>query len=77
MCETQFKYVAAYGQLGEPEKAKEHWDNCVKSIPDFSAERVAAIMRIWNFQEPFIERYMDGFRKAGYPCRNPECRPTK
>ena len=77
MCETQFKYVAAYGQLGEPEKAKEHWNHCVKSIPDFSAERVAAIIRIWNFQEPFIERYMDGFRKAGYPCRNPECRPTK
>ncbi len=74
MCETQFKYVAAYGQLGEPEKAKEHWNNCVRSVPDFSAERLAEILRVWNFQEPFIEHYMEGIRKAGYPCRNPGCK---
>ena len=77
MCETQYKYVAAYGQLGEPEKAKAHWNHCFASIPDFSAERVAEILRIWNFQEPFIAHYMEGFRKAGYPCRNPDCRLTR
>jgi adenylate cyclase len=77
MCETQFKYVAVYGQLGEPEKAKEHWNNCVRSVPDFSAERLAEILRVWNFQEPFIEHYMEGIRKAGYPCRNPGCRLTR
>lgn len=77
MCETQFKYVAAYGQLGEPEKAKEHWNNCAASVPNFSAERVAEILRIWNFQEPFIEHYMEGIRKAGFPCRNSGCRPSQ
>jgi adenylate cyclase len=77
MCETQFKYVAAYGQLGEPKKAKEHWNNCVRSVPDFSAERIAEILRVWNFQEPFIEHYMEGIRKAGYPCRDPGCRLTR
>jgi adenylate cyclase len=77
MCETQFKYIAAYGQLHEPEKANEHWNNCVKSVSDFSTERVAEIMRIWNFQEPFIEHYMEGMRKAGYPCRNPDCKLSR
>ena len=77
MCETQFKYVAVYGQLGEPEKAKEHWNNCATSVPGFSAERIAEIMRVWNFQEPFIEQYMEGIRKAGYPCRNLGCRLSR
>ncbi len=28
LCETQYKFVAAYGQLLQPEKAKPHWENC-------------------------------------------------
>jgi TolB-like protein len=74
MCETQFKYVAAYGQLGEPEKAKEHWDKCASAVPDMSADWVAGILRIWNFEENFTRRYMDGINKAGYPCRANGCR---
>ena len=36
-------------------------------------ERVAEILRLWNFQESFVEHYMEGIRKAGYPCKFPSC----
>jgi len=73
MCETQWKYVSTYGQLGEPQKAKRHWDKCAESVPDFSADWVAKMLRIWNFPEPFIQQYMEGFRKAGFPCSIHKC----
>jgi len=73
LCETQLKYIAAYGQLGEPEKAKEHWDRCAAVVPDFSADWIADSFRLWNFQEPYIQQYMEGVRKAGYPCRSERC----
>jgi adenylate cyclase len=75
MCETQMKYVAAYGQLHEPAKAKEHLDNCRAHEPEFSPETVQDILRLWNFQEPFIRSFIDGFAKAGFPCKNPGCTP--
>jgi len=73
LCQTQFKYVAVYGQLGEPEKAKRYWDRCVATVADFSPGRVAELLRVWNLPESFIEHYMEGIGKAGYPCRNSEC----
>ncbi|UCH48983.1 MAG: adenylate/guanylate cyclase domain-containing protein [Betaproteobacteria bacterium] len=73
LCETQWKYVAAHGQLGEPQKAKQHWDKCVAAVPNFSADWVAKMLRIWNFQESFIQQYMEGIRKAGFPCRTYKC----
>jgi TolB-like protein/tetratricopeptide (TPR) repeat protein len=73
LCETQWKYVAAYGQLGEPQKAKQHWDKCVAVVPDFSADWVAKMLRIWNFQESFIQQYMEGVRKAGFLCSTDKC----
>jgi tetratricopeptide (TPR) repeat protein len=73
LCETQWKYVAAYGQLGEPQDAKEHWERCVAAVPHFSPDRMANLLRIWNFHEPFITHYMEGIAKAGYPCRTDEC----
>jgi adenylate cyclase len=73
LCETQFKFVAAYGQLNQPEQAEPHWENCKATNPDMSADFVANILRLWNFQEPFIEHYMEGFEKAGHPCRATPC----
>ena len=73
LCETQYKFVSAYGQLLQPEKARPHWENCKATNPDMSADFVADILRLWNFQEPFIEHYMEGFEKAGYPCRSTPC----
>ncbi|KPK33799.1 MAG: hypothetical protein AMJ66_04815, partial [Betaproteobacteria bacterium SG8_40] len=73
LCETQYKFVAVYGQLNEPEKAKPHWTKCEELNTDWSADSVAEILRLWNFQEPFIRHYMDGIEKAGYPCRSRAC----
>jgi adenylate cyclase len=73
LCETQYKFVAAYGQLLQPEKARPHWENCKATNPDMSTDFVADILRLWNFQESFIEHYMEGFEKAGYPCRSTPC----
>jgi adenylate cyclase len=77
LCETQWKYVAAYGQLQQPDKAKQHWDNCVATVHGFSADWVAQQMRIWNFQESFIQKYMEGIQKAGYPCNAIHCGATR
>jgi TolB-like protein/tetratricopeptide (TPR) repeat protein len=76
MCETQWKYVAAYGQLGEPQKAKQHWDSCAAVVPNLSADWIAEVLRIWNFRESFVQHYMEGMRKAGYPCHTHQCRLT-
>jgi len=73
LCETQYKFVAAYGQLSQPEKAKPYWKNCQAMVPDMSADWVANVLRLWNFQESFIEHYMQGFEKAGYPCHSTPC----
>ncbi len=73
LCQTQFKYVAAYGQLGEPLEAKKHWDRCIASVANFSPGRVAELLRVWNLPESFIRHYMEGIGKAGYPCDD-ECR---
>ncbi len=73
-CETQWKYVAAYGQLGQPESAKEHWNSCVETIPGFSADLLAEMQRIWGFRDPFLADYMEAIRKAGYPCSSIDCK---
>jgi hypothetical protein len=30
-------------------------------------QKVREVLRLWNFPEPFIERYLAGFAKAGFP----------
>lgn len=67
LCETQLKYVAVYGQLGDRAKAKEHFDHCAGTTPGFSADFAQDILRLWNFEESFISKFMEGFAKAGYP----------
>lgn len=74
LCETQMKYVAAYGQLGDLVRAKEHFDQCAVTTPGFSADFMARILRIWNFPEPYIITMIDGYVKAGHPCQYPGCR---
>ena len=77
LCETQLKYVAAYGQLGEQQKAREYFEQCKASVPEFSADFAAGIFRLWNFEESYIRLIIEGFAKAGYPCTYPECRIPK
>jgi tetratricopeptide (TPR) repeat protein len=64
--ENQQKYVAVYGELGEIEKAREHWSNCVKLDPRWSADRLREIGRLWNFPRDYWDRYMESIAKAGY-----------
>jgi adenylate cyclase len=70
MAETQFKYVAAYGQLGDRQKALEHWDKCKELEPNWSAARVSDILKLWNFNDLYIEHYMEGIAKAGVVAGN-------
>jgi tetratricopeptide (TPR) repeat protein len=70
MAETQYKYVAVYGQLGDNRKAREHWDKCTELEPNWSAVRMVEILRLWNFEESYIEDYMQGIGKAGIALQN-------
>ena len=67
MAETQYKYVAAYGQLADRRKAREHWDKCIDLESSWSAAKIVEILRLWNFEESYVEGYMQGIAKAGFP----------
>jgi TolB-like protein/tetratricopeptide (TPR) repeat protein len=67
LTETQFKYIPCYGQLGQPDKARPYFERCRAAEPEFSADWVGNVLRTWNFEEPVIAHYLDGFAKAGYP----------
>jgi len=66
MAETQYKYVATYGELGDNKKAREHWDKCLELEREWSTSRLVEILRLWNFEESYIELYMQGVAKAGF-----------
>jgi TolB-like protein len=72
LTETRWKYIAAYGELGEIDEAREWWRLSVAGEPQFSTDWVRRTLRRWNFPEPFLSRYMDGFVKAGYPPQGEE-----
>ena len=64
---TQWKYVAAYAELGNLEKAREHWKKCVAIDPNWSTARMRQEFELWNFpQGEFVQRYLDSFAKAGF-----------
>ena len=64
---TQWKYVAAYAELGNLEKAREHWKKCVEIDAAWSTARMRQELELWNFpQGEFVQRYLDSFAKAGY-----------
>jgi len=72
LTETKWKYVAAYGELGELDKARKWWQLCVAEEPLVSSDWVRRTLRLWNFPEPFLSQYMEGFVKAGYPLQSKE-----
>ena len=73
LCENQMKFIIAYAQLGQSELSRPHYEACQKAVPDFSSEWMAGTFRMWNFREQDIALFMDGFAKAGYPCKRPDC----
>jgi hypothetical protein len=71
LCENQMKFIVAYGQLGQPEQARPYYERCQKDIPDFSSDWMRNnVFQVWNFREQDIRKLMDGFAKAGYPCKS-------
>ncbi|MFN0040052.1 MAG: adenylate/guanylate cyclase domain-containing protein [Burkholderiales bacterium] len=63
---TQWKYVAAYAELGEIGKAREHFEKCRTIDPTWSADRMGEELRLWNLPEPLIKQYLQSYAKAGY-----------
>jgi len=71
LCENQMKFIVAYGQLGQPEQARPYYERCQKDIPDFSSDWMRNnVFQVWNFREQDVRKLMDGFAKAGYPCKS-------
>jgi TolB-like protein/class 3 adenylate cyclase len=66
---TQWKYVALYGELGDRQKAQEHWEQCKKLDPNWSTARMVEHLRLWNLPEPLISQYIESYAKAGYPLK--------
>jgi TolB-like protein/Tfp pilus assembly protein PilF len=57
--------AAAYGQLGMREEARKSLQELLAIRPDFAREARAEFAK-WHEHEPeFLERILDGFRKAG------------
>jgi adenylate cyclase len=67
LTETKWKYIPAYGQLGELEKAREYFQTCLAAVPEFSTDWVIRTLRLWNFPEDYLSHYVEGFANAGYP----------
>lgn len=67
LTETKWKYIPAYGQLGELDKAREYFQICLAAVPEFSTDWMLNMQRLWNFPEDYLSHYIEGFAKAGYP----------
>ena len=63
---TQWKYVAAYTELGNLEKVREHWQKCLEIDPTWSAAKMRQQTELWNVPRDFADRYLRSFAKAGY-----------
>ena len=58
------------GQLGNKEVADRAVTASHTIGPDFTAD-ARELMRRWNLQDPFIERIVEGLRKAGLEIPDP------
>jgi len=57
--------AAAYGQLGRTEEAKPYVKRILELEPDFEANARQMRRKMFRFQEPLLDHFMDGLRKAG------------
>jgi len=64
LVENQHKYTAAYAELGDLEKAREHWKKCLEIDPDWSILKMHRLFHLWNYEESFVTRYMQSIAKA-------------
>ena len=49
------------------ERAHEFWAKCKLTDPDWSADKLNGLGKLWSFEETFWARYMKSIAKAGYP----------
>jgi len=64
--ETQQQYVAVYAELGDLQKARQHWAKSLQLDPQWSADKLAQLSALWNFDPTLRERYLQSIAKAGY-----------
>ena len=65
LTETLFKYAMVYSETGDIESAQHFWQKCIEQEDDWSVERLADLLRLWNFRERDIEALLKGLEKAG------------
>jgi len=62
---SQALYAAAYGQLGRADEAKPYVKKIREMKPDFETTAREKRRKWFRFQEPLLDQFMDGLRKAG------------
>ena len=70
LVDNQHKYTAVYAELGDLEKAHEHWKRCLEIDPDWSVQKMYRLYQLWNFEESFVTRYMQSIAKGSYVVQN-------
>src|SRR5262249_7205046 len=71
LLEILFKYVMAYGQLGESTKAQEYWAKYVAFTPQFSVDWVRDnVLARWNFRGADADLLLQGIAKAASTLRS-------
>ena len=68
---TPMMFAAIYGQMGRTKEAEQALADAVELNPDL-AERPRFYIGAYVFPEEFIEKIVDGLRKAGLPERGPK-----
>ena len=68
--ENLHKFTAAYGELGNLQRAREFWEKCLEIDPAWSADKLNWLGQLWSFDKAFWARYMQSIAKAGYPVTN-------
>src|SRR5262245_37833115 len=68
---NQVELAYTYGQLGEAENARAAVAKLLELYPGFDLEKAAAEHAKFSFEQSYIERAVEGLRKAGVPKKSP------
>jgi TolB-like protein/DNA-binding winged helix-turn-helix (wHTH) protein/tetratricopeptide (TPR) repeat protein len=68
---NQVELAYTYGQLGELENARAAVTKLIELYPGFDLEKAAIEHMKFSFEQSYIERAVEGLKKAGVPHRSP------
>jgi tetratricopeptide (TPR) repeat protein len=68
---NQVELAYTYGQLGELENARAAVTKLIELYPGFDLEKAAIEHMKFSFEQSYIERAIEGLKKAGVPHRSP------